>query len=127
MKIDVNKFNEFFGQFWGKHCTYVIAKTDGEIYVGTSSNLLRRLFDHGMIRGRKGFHNITKIVLSIEVFDTAKEAHQHEKQLMHELNKRQYLRTYRNAQPIPVVPIETFKRKKRHSLTKPYLHDIHVP
>jgi len=68
-----------------QYYVYILAsRPGGAIYVGVTSNLIRRVYEHknGLVQGHTKRYGINKLVY-FEVYDTAYNAIQREKNIKH--------------------------------------------
>jgi putative endonuclease len=68
-----------------QYYVYILAsRPGGAIYVGVTSNLIRRVYEHknGLVQGHTKRYGINKLVY-FEVYDTAYDAIQREKNIKH--------------------------------------------
>jgi len=66
-------------------CIYILAsKYRGTLYIGVTSNIIRRIFEHKnhLVEGFTNTYNVNRLVY-FEVFSSIEEAIEREKQLKH--------------------------------------------
>lgn len=63
-------------------CIYILANRSGTIYIGVTSDLHRRVYEHkeGLVQGFTSRYNVTRLVY-VEAFPTMLDAIAREKQL----------------------------------------------
>ncbi len=66
----------------GQHCVYIMSSRSGVLYIGSTSDLERRVFLHkrGLVEGLTKQYRVTRLVY-VERFDSAAEMVARERQL----------------------------------------------